>query len=140
MHRALITLATAIVMLAGGSSLLDAVTGGPFADRALAQTKQSWWPFNRPLAKAEDSGYFFRLKVSLTYQNAPLNFDIVVGCGVRATQYADKTRTLEVALVAPTYYVEQVAGGHAIGVRPPQACAGHSSDDGNIPAMARQSG
>src|SRR4051812_49813300 len=50
-----------------------------------------------------DRGTYFRLKVKLTYRGEPQDFDIVVGCNVRQTNYRDSSRSLEIGLLPSVF-------------------------------------
>jgi hypothetical protein len=79
-----------------------------------------------------DRGTYFRLKVKLTYKGEPQDFDIVVGCNVRQTNYADKSRTVEVGLV-PTVFGRRMDDGKGLVVRAPRACRGETTANGLVP-------
>jgi hypothetical protein len=79
----------------------------------------------------EDRGVFYRLKVNLTYKGEPQNFDIVVGCNVRQINYADGGRTVEIGLV-PTVFGRRMSDGKGLVVRPPRACRGETTENGQV--------
>ncbi len=78
-----------------------------------------------------DRGTYYRLKVQLTYKGEPQDFDIVVGCNVRQTDYLDNSRTVEVGLV-PTVFGRRMSDGKGLVVRPPRACRGETTANGQV--------
>lgn len=80
----------------------------------------------------QDRGYYYRFKASYTYKGEPLDFDIVVGCNVRVTTYKDNDRTVEVG-IAPMAFGLKMKDGHGVVVRPPQACEGQTTENGQVP-------
>ncbi|WP_316184265.1 MULTISPECIES: hypothetical protein [unclassified Bradyrhizobium] len=80
----------------------------------------------------EDHGTYYRLKVSLAYKGEPLDFDIVAGCRVSITTYKDNDRTVEVG-IAPMAFGLKMKDGHGVVVRPPEACGGETTENGQVP-------
>jgi len=101
---------------------------------------QPWLVFGLPsftksvkvTAPGQDRGYYYRFKANLAYKGEPLAFDIVVGCNVRITTYKDNDRTVEVG-VAPMAFGLKMKDGHGVVVRPPQACRGETTENGDVP-------
>jgi hypothetical protein len=79
-----------------------------------------------------DRGTYFRLKVKLTYRGKPQDFDIVVGCNVRQTNYRDNSRSVEVGMV-PEVFGRRMDDGKALAIKPPQACHGETTGNGGAP-------
>jgi hypothetical protein len=80
-----------------------------------------------------DRGTYYRLKVRLTYKGEPQDFDIVVGCNVRKINYRDNSRTLEVGLI-PSVFGRKMSDGRGLVVRPPRACRGETTANGQVPS------
>lgn len=93
------------------------------------------WSFTRSVAvksPGDERATYYRLLVNLAYKGEPLNFDIVVGCHVRITTYKDNDRTVETG-VAPMAFGLKMKDGHAVVVRPPEACRGETTENGQVP-------
>src|SRR6266567_2723416 len=80
-----------------------------------------------------DRSKFYRLKVKLTYKGEPQDFDIVVGCNVRQINYRNNSRTLEVGLI-PSVFGRRMSDGKGLVVRPPRACSGETTANGQVPS------
>src|SRR5262249_39592566 len=81
---------------------LFALVVGAIAEHATGQSRSA--PGTGFTKSVEvDRSTYFRLKVKLAYKGEPQDFDIVVGCNVRQTNYKDGGRTVEVGLV-PTVF------------------------------------
>jgi hypothetical protein len=65
---------------------------------------------------ADDRGTYYRLKVKLTYNGEPQDFDIVVGCNVRRITYKDGSGTYEAGLI-PTVFGRRMSDGKGLVVR-----------------------
>jgi hypothetical protein len=87
------------------------------------------WSFTKSVE--QDRSVYYRLKVNLTYNGEPQDFDIVVGCNVRQISYLDGGRTVEVGLV-PTVFGRRMSDGKGLVVRPPRACRGETTDNGEV--------
>jgi hypothetical protein len=87
------------------------------------------WDFVKSVQR--DTGTFYRLKVKLTYKGEPQDFDIVVACDWRQINYMDGGRTVEVGLT-PTVFGRRMNDGKALVVRPPRACRGETTENGDI--------
>lgn len=83
-------------------------------------------------APGQDRSYYYRFKANFAYKGEPLDFDIVVGCNVRITTYKDNDRTVDVG-VAPMAFGLKMKDGHGVVIRPPQACKGETTENGNVP-------
>lgn len=88
------------------------------------------WDFVKSATR--DTGTYYRLKVKLTYKGEAQDFDIVVGCDVRQTNYMDGGRTVEVG-ITPTVFGRRMSDGTGLVVRPPDACRGQTTANGQIP-------
>ncbi len=82
--------------------------------------------------KQEDHGVYYRLKVGLSHDGERIDFDIVVGCSVRVTNYKDGDRSFD-ALSYPVTYMTRITGGHGVLVRPMRFCEGATTDNGKVP-------
>ncbi|CAN7426763.1 hypothetical protein [Rhizobium sp. LjRoot254] len=81
---------------------------------------------------AVDRSVYFRLKVDFTYRGEPKKFDIVVGCSVLNIRYKDGSGTYEPGMT-PTVYGQRMSDGKAVVVRPPDACRGSTTANGEVP-------
>ena len=108
--------------------------GMPFAFTG-SRYLPSGWSFTRSVGvktAGQDRATYYRFKASLAYKGEPLDFDIVVGCNVRVTTYLDNDRTVEVG-VAPMAFGLKMKDGHGVVIRPPQACNGETTENGEVP-------
>jgi hypothetical protein len=112
---------TLFVFAAVGWALLSANF-----DRALARH----WSFTKSVVI--DRGTYFRLKVKLTYKGKPQDFDFVVGCNVRQTNYQDNSRSVDLGMV-PEVFGRRTSDGKAVVIRPPRACRGETTANGGAP-------
>jgi hypothetical protein len=80
----------------------------------------------------EDRSTYYRLKVKLAYKGEPQDFDIVVGCNVRETFYKEGGSTYEAGLI-PTVFGRGMSDGKTLVVRPPRACEGQTTSNGQVP-------
>jgi hypothetical protein len=87
------------------------------------------WSFTKSVE--EDRGTYFRLRVQLAYKGEAQDFDIVVGCNVRQTNYKDGGRTVEVGLV-PSLFGRRMPDGKGLVIRPPDACRGQTTANGEV--------
>ena len=102
-----------------------------FADRGtIAAALRGNWDFVKSVEV--DRGSYFRLKVKLAYRGEPQDFDIVVGCNVRQINYMDGGRTVETGLV-PAVFGRRMRDGKGLVVRPPAACRGETTANGDVP-------
>jgi hypothetical protein len=115
-----------IAAVAVGLLLLAALALGGSAGQALFGR----WSFTESVEV--DRGTYFRLKVKLAYKGEPQDFDIVVGCNALQINYKDGSRTSEVGLV-PTVYGRRMNDGKGLVVRPPNACGGETTANGEVP-------
>jgi hypothetical protein len=76
-------------------------------------------------------GTYYRLKVKLAYKGEPQDFDIVVGCNVKRITYKDNSTTYEAGLV-PTVFGRRMIDGKGLVVRPPDACEGQTTENGEV--------
>jgi hypothetical protein len=111
---------------------LTAVAIGSIALHSAGQT-QSAGGSGFTKSVEVDRGTYFRLKVKLAYKGEPQDFDIVVGCNVRQINYKDNSRTVEVGLV-PTLFGRRMSNGKGLVVRPPNACGGQTTANGQVPS------
>jgi hypothetical protein len=91
--------------------------------------------FGRPSfaqSVTKDDSTYYRLKVKLAYKGEPQDFDIVVGCNVRQINYKDGGSTYEVGLM-PTVFGRRMNDGKLLVVRPPSACRGETTANGQVP-------
>jgi hypothetical protein len=111
------------------AALLPAVV--VFSKRSpLYQALIGNWDFVESVQRK--TGIYYRLKVKLTYKGEPQDFDIVVGCKVLQTNYANAGRTYEVGLT-PSVFGRRMSDGKGLVVRPPRACRGETTANGDIP-------
>lgn len=84
-------------------------------------------------ATVQDSAYFFRLTSKYMHGDEPVEFDIVVGCGVRVTLSAADGSSYD-AFRDPLFYVKATRDGAAVLQIVPDACQGQTTDNGRVPA------
>ncbi|WP_126256376.1 hypothetical protein [Bradyrhizobium sp. LVM 105] len=77
--------ATNATVLAAALALLLAAVG--ISHPAIRAALLGNWNFTKSVER--DNSIYYRLKVRLTYKGEPQNFDIVVGCNVKQTNYMD---------------------------------------------------
>jgi hypothetical protein len=87
------------------------------------------WDFVKSVRR--DTGTFYRLNVKLTYKGEPQVFDIVVACDWRQINYMDGGRTVEVGLT-PSVFGRRMSDGRGLVVRPPRACRGETTENGDV--------
>lgn len=88
------------------------------------------WDFAKSATR--DTGTYYRLKVKLSYKGETQDFDIVVGCDVRQINYMDGGRTVEIGLT-PSVFGRRMGDGRGLVVRPPRACRGETTENGEVP-------
>lgn len=93
----------------------------PWLPLGLAQT-----------SSANDRAYFFRLIAKYMHGNEPVDFDIVVGCGVRVTAYGDDSSSYD-AFRDPIFFAKPTKDGAAVLQIVPDACAGQTTSNGRVP-------
>jgi hypothetical protein len=79
-------------------------------------------------AAEQDQGSYYRLTVKLTYKNEPQDFDIVVGCQVPYHLYGD----VDYVGMVPTAFGRKMSDGKGLVVRPPLACDGQTTANGEV--------
>jgi hypothetical protein len=77
-------------------------------------------------------GRFFKVDVKLSYKGEPHPISFVVGCKVHGVKYADNSTSRDVGLI-PNLYGHRMKDGQAVVVRPPDACDGETSANGEVP-------
>jgi hypothetical protein len=90
----------------------------------LAQTSSAQSAQNREV--------FFRLLSKYQHGDETIAFDVVVGCGVRVTSYTSGDRSYDSAR-APVVYGKATRDGGAIWQLIPHACAGETTENGQVP-------
>ncbi len=80
----------------------------------------------------EDHKVYYRLVAKYQHANQIIDFDIVVGCGVRVTRYGDGGSSYD-AFRDPVAYVKAIKGGAAVMQIVPSACLGETSENGKVP-------
>jgi hypothetical protein len=123
--RKVIVLGAMTLAVGAGLALAQSMFA-PIVPRVLAQSG-----FTKSIEI--DRSSYYRLKVNLTYRGEPQDFDIVVGCNVRQINYRDNSRTLEVGLI-PSVFGRRMSDGKGLVVRPPRACRGETTENGQVPA------
>jgi hypothetical protein len=108
------TLATGVAWLAA-----------PWASRTL------WGQVST--TSVQDSTYYFRLTAKYLHGDEPVDFDIVVGCGVRVT-LSEAVGSSYDAFRDPLFYVKATKDGAAVLQIVPNACGGQTTDNGRVPA------
>ena len=80
----------------------------------------------------QDSSRFYRMRVGLSHEGERIDFDIVVGCAIRVTNYIDGDRSFD-ARHYPATYMKRIEGGHGVLLRIPRYCDGWTTDNGKVP-------
>lgn len=81
----------------------------------------------------ENSVYYFRLKARYSHAGKPVDFDIVVACGIQVTRY----RGGETGFLAsryPRFFVQRTHDDHEVMQIVPIACRGETTENGLVPA------
>jgi hypothetical protein len=112
------------------ASALFALAQGHLRNSAIISALFGNWDFVKSVQR--ETGTFYRLKVNLTYKGKPQDFDIVVTCGGRETDYRDGGRTVEIG-VTPSAFGRRMDDGKGIVVHPPRACRGETTENGEVP-------
>jgi hypothetical protein len=79
-----------------------------------------------------ESAYFFRLTAKYLHGKEAVDFDIVVGCGVRVTVYGDESSSYD-SLFDPRFFVKATHDGGAALLSAPNACNGETTENGDVP-------
>ncbi|MDQ7249848.1 hypothetical protein [Dongia sedimenti] len=98
----------------------------------LAGTKVAVVPSGYEKA-AEDHAVFYRLRAKYLHGSEPVDFDIVVGCGVHVTVYQDNDSSYD-AVRDPLIFAKATADGGAVMQIVPMACRGETTANGEVPA------
>src|SRR5882724_2435397 len=80
-----------------------------------------------------DNTYFFRLTAKYLHGDEPVDFDIVVGCGVRFTAYRGTSIEHDVFIQDPWFFVRRTRDGGAVLQNVPNACHFETTDNGQVP-------
>jgi hypothetical protein len=80
----------------------------------------------------KDRSVYYRLVSKYQHGEEIIDFDIVVGCGVRVTRYGDGGSSYD-AFRDPVAYVKGIEGGGAVMQIVPSACLGETSENGKVP-------
>jgi hypothetical protein len=78
------------------------------------------------------ANYYFRLKASYTHAGKPIDFDIVVACGIRVDRYRSGDSGF-LAARYPRFFVKETHDGHAVMQIVPIACRGETTTGGEVP-------
>jgi hypothetical protein len=113
-------LAIAAVIGAGSFVLRSDLGQGLFGRASIAATV------------TQDRSTFYRLKVKIAYKGEQQDFDIVVGCNVVQTHYASGGGTSYEAGLVPTVFGQRMSDGKGLVVRPPTACEGETTANGQV--------
>jgi len=85
------------------------------------------------VTESTDRGsYYFRMKASYTHDDQPIDFDIVVACGIRIDRYRGGESGFQAARY-PRFFVKRTHDNHAVMQIVPIACRGETTDDGRVP-------
>lgn len=80
----------------------------------------------------ERGSYFFRLKAKYRHKGQPVDFDIVVACGIRVDRYRSGDSGF-LASRYPRFFVKETHDGHAVMQIVPIVCRGETTKDGRVP-------
>ncbi len=86
------------------------------------------------VTQSEERGsYYFRLKAKYSHAGQPVDFDIVVGCGIRVDRYRGGDSGF-LASRYPRFFVQRTHDNHAVMQIVPIACRGDTTESGIVPA------
>jgi hypothetical protein len=86
------------------------------------------------VTQSEERGsYYFRLKAKYSHAGQPVDFDIVVGCGIRVDRYHGGDSGF-LASRYPRFFVQRTHDNHAVMQIVPIACRGETTESGIVPA------
>ncbi len=97
-----------------------------FAPRVLSVVAPSF------IESVEDHGVYYRLLAKYQHGDEIVDFDIVVGCGVRVTRYGDGGSSYD-AFRDPVVFAKALRDGSALVQIVPSACLGETTEDGRVP-------
>ena len=103
----------------------------PFGERATTGTSPTV-PAQTFTKSVNQHAYFFRLTAQYMHGDEIIDFDIVVGCGVRVTVYGDESSSYD-SLFDPRFFVKATRDGGAILLDSPNACGGETTEGGEVP-------
>ena len=81
----------------------------------------------------ERGAYYFRLKAKYSHDGQPIDFDIVVACGIRVDRYKSGDSGF-IAGRYPRFFVKKTGDGHAVMQIVPIACRGETTENDMVPA------
>lgn len=93
------------------------------------QNESRAWQFS---TSTDDHSVFFRLISRYEHAGKSLNFDIVVGCGVKVTRYGDGDRSYD-AIRDPVVFGKRTSDGNVVWQIVPNACLGETTENGKVP-------
>lgn len=111
----------------GVACLVFALVGGPTGIVQIAGSSDGGYTTSR-----KTSGYFFRLKTSYLHNNEIVSFDIVAGCSVTVTGYADGGSSHD-SFLYPWHALQETKDGGVVAQIVPKACSSETSDNGEVP-------
>lgn len=82
---------------------------------------------------AADQDVYYRLLTKYRHGEEIVDFDIVVGCGIRITANPGDSHSFDVLTRDPVYFVKATSDGGAVWQIVPDACRGQSTDNGRVP-------
>lgn len=97
-----------------------------YAPRALGVVVPSF------VKSTQDHSIYYRLLAKYQHGDEIIDFDIVVGCGVRVTRYGDGDKAYDV-FRDPVVYAKATNDGQALMQMVPSACLGQTTDNGEVP-------
>jgi len=85
------------------------------------------------ITESTDRGsYYFRMKANYSHDGQPIDFDIVVACGIRIDRYRGGESGF-LAARYPRFFVKRTHENHAVMQIVPNACRGETTEDGRVP-------
>ncbi len=93
-----------------------------------------------PERRQVDNAVYYRVKVGLSHKGAPIDFDVVVGCGARVSSDGYSGASVDILGWYPFVYARAISGGHAVLLRTSvdgvseigeEPCRGGTSTDGS---------
>ncbi len=87
------------------------------------------WSFTEDVSS---QSVFYRLLAKYQHGDEVIDFDVVVGCNVKVTGYGDNSTSFD-AFRAPAVFAMKTKDGGAIWQLIPEACQGHTTENGRVP-------
>jgi hypothetical protein len=84
------------------------------------------------IESVQDRSIYYRLLAKYQHGDEIIDFDIVVGCGVRVTRWGDGDKSYD-AFRDPVVFAKATKDGNAVLQIVPSACRGQTTENGEVP-------